>query len=80
MQSPLVGNAEWSEAVDVNVGAAGIYTPVDRGFPDNGILATGDFNAASWLIADISLDGIQTVREQGQVFNYRDWPLQQRFV
>ena len=80
VQSPLVGNAEWSEAVDVNVGAAGIYTPVDRGFPDNGILATGEFNAASWLIADISLDGIQTVREQGQVFNYRDWPLQQKFV
>jgi predicted amidohydrolase len=80
VQSPLVGNAEWSEAVDVNVGAAAIYTPVDRGFPDNGVLAMGGFNEVRWLIADITLDGIQTVREQGQVFNYRDWPLQQKFV
>jgi hypothetical protein len=27
-------------------------------------------------MAEISLDEIRTVREQGQVFNYRDWPLQ----
>jgi predicted amidohydrolase len=80
VQSPLVGNADWSEAVDVNVGAAAVYTPVDRGFPDNGILAIGDFNAVRWLFADICLDGIQTVREHGQVFNYRDWPLQKTFV
>ncbi|SJM95680.1 Nitrilase/cyanide hydratase and apolipoprotein N-acyltransferase [Crenothrix polyspora] len=79
VQSPLVGNADWSEAVDVNVGAAAIYTPVDRGFPDNGILAVGDFNAVCWVIAEIALDGIQTVREHGQVFNYRDWPLQKVF-
>jgi predicted amidohydrolase len=80
VQSPLVGNAQWSEAVDVNVGAAGVYTPVDRGFPDNGVLATGDFNAVRWLITDICLESIQTVRQQGQVFNYRDWPLQNAFV
>jgi predicted amidohydrolase len=80
VQAPLVGNADWSEAVDVNVGAAAVYTPVDRGFPDNGILATGDFNAVRWLIAELCLDGIQIVREQGQVFNYRDWPLQKAFV
>ena len=80
VQSPLVGNADWSEAVDVNVGAAGIYTPVDRGFPDNGILAMGDFNAVTWVISDINLDRIQTVRQQGQVFNYRDWPLQAAFT
>jgi predicted amidohydrolase len=79
VQSPLVGNADWSEAVDVNVGAAAIYTPVDRGFPDNGILAVGDFNAVCWVITEIALDGIQTVREHGQVFNYRDWPLQKVF-
>lgn len=76
VQSPTVGNAPWSEAVDVNIGAAAIYTPVDRGFPDNGILAIGELNAVQWVIAEISLDEIQTVREQGQVFNYRDWPLQ----
>jgi predicted amidohydrolase len=76
VQSCLVGNAPWSEAVDVNVGAAGIYTPVDRGFPDNGILAAGNLNAVQWVFAEVSLASCAVVREQGQVFNFRDWPLQ----
>ena len=76
VQASLVGNAPWSEAVDVNVGAAAIYTPVDRGFPDNGILSSGVFNEVQWVIAEISPSACATVREQGQVFNHRDWPLQ----
>ena len=80
VQASLVGDAAWSEAVDVNVGAAAIYTPVDRGFPDNGILSEGTFNAVQWVIAEISPNDCETVREQGQVFNYRDWPLQKTFV
>jgi predicted amidohydrolase len=79
VQASLVGEAAWSEAVDVNVGAAAIYTPVDRGFPDNGILSSGTFNAVQWVIGEISPNGCETVREHGQVFNYRDWPLQNRF-
>ncbi|HEY8219999.1 MAG TPA: carbon-nitrogen hydrolase family protein [Methylobacter sp.] len=80
VQSTLVGNAPWSEAVDVNIGAAAVYTPVDRGFPDNGILTEGKLNTVQWVIAEISLSACGTVREQGQVFNYRDWPLQNAFV
>jgi predicted amidohydrolase len=80
VQASLVGDAEWSEAVDVNVGAAAVYTPVDKGFPDNGILSVGKMNAVQWVIATISLKEYETVREHGQVFNYRDWPLQQDFV
>ncbi len=76
VQSCLVGDAPWSEAVDVNIGAAGIYTPVDRGFPENGILASGELNAVQWVYADVDLSACATVREHGQVFNYRDWPLQ----
>lgn len=79
VQSTLVGDAPWSEAVDVNIGAAAVYTPVDRGFPDNGILAEGKLNAVQWVIAEVSLSACGTVREQGQVFNYRDWPLQNAF-
>ncbi len=80
VQASLVGDAPWSEAVDVNIGAAAIYTPVDRGFPDNGILSEGTLNEAQWVIAEISTNDCQTVREQGQNFNYRDWPLQNTFV
>ncbi len=78
-QACLVGEAPWSEAVDVNIGAAAIYTPVDKGFPDNGILSCGDLNAVGWVFAELALDDIAAVRVQGQVFNYRDWPLQEDF-
>jgi predicted amidohydrolase len=80
VQASLVGDAAWSEAVDVNVGAAAIYTPVDRGFPSNGILSVGQFNAVQWVIEGISPLACKTVRVHGQVFNYRDWPLQTTFV
>ncbi len=78
VQSPTVGLAPWSEAVDVNIGAAAVYTPVDYGYPDNGVLAIGELNQAQWVYADIDLSAIATVRETGQVFNHRDWPGQFR--
>lgn len=73
VQSPTVGVAPWSEAVDVNIGAAGMYTPIDRGYPDNGILAIGELNQPQWVTCDLDPNSIATVRETGQVFNYRDW-------
>lgn len=75
-QSSLVGNAAWSEAVDINCGAAGVYTPVDRGFPDDGVLAIGEFNQTEWVYADLDLEKMTRIRLDGQVFNYSDWPKQ----
>jgi predicted amidohydrolase len=76
VQACLVGNAEWSEAVDVNIGVGGIYTPVDRGFPQDGILISGEMNAVQWVIGELDLSACTKVREQGQVLNYQDWHLQ----
>jgi predicted amidohydrolase len=78
VQSPTVGLASWSEAVDINIGAAAIYTPVDYGFPDNGVLAIGELNATQWVYAEIDHASIGRIRNTGQVFNYRDWPSQFR--
>ena len=78
VQSPTVGHAAWSEAVDVNIGAAAIYTPVDYGFPDNGVLNVGELNASQWVYADVDLANIAHIRNNGQVFNHRDWPSQFR--
>ncbi|MGI9212105.1 MAG: carbon-nitrogen hydrolase family protein [Methylococcaceae bacterium] len=78
VQSPTVGLAPWSEAVDINTGAAAIYTPVDYGYPDNGILAIGELNQPQWVYANLNLDSIAHVRQTGQVFNYRDWSGQYR--
>ncbi len=76
VQSSLVGTADWSEAVDVNCGAAAIYTPVDRGFPANGILAIGEYNCPQWVYADLDFAAIENIRQTGQVFNFKDWPKQ----
>ena len=73
VQSPLVGEAPWSAAIDVNVGAAGVYAPPDRGFPDDGVVAQGRLNEPGWVYADIDLNAVDTVRRSGQVFNDRDW-------
>ena len=76
----LVGDAAWSEAVDRNVGAAAVYTPVDVGFPDDGVLARGVINEPGWVFADLDLDAIACVRAEGDMFNHRDWPLHLRFA
>ena len=74
--APLVGAVDWSEAIDINVGAASIFTPVDYGFPSDGILAQGEMNQAQWVIAELDLAYIDEVRQNGQVINHRDWERQ----
>src|SRR3569833_2661861 len=76
VQAPLVGEAPWSAAVDVNIGAAGIYGPPDLGFPDDGVLSMGALNKAGWVYADVDLEKIGSVRSRGQVLNWRHWPEQ----
>ncbi len=80
VQSPTIGNAEWSEAVDANIGAAAIYTPVDSELSENGILNIGRLNTSQWVYAELSFSAIEKVRNEGQVFNYRDWPRQQTLL
>jgi predicted amidohydrolase len=74
--SPLVGEAPWSPAVDVNVGAAGVYGPPDLGFPADGVLAQGRLDQPGWVYADLDLDAVARVRREGQVLNWRHWPEQ----
>lgn len=76
VQSPTVGECPWSEAIDVNVGAAAVYTPSDGDFPADGVLAAGVLNAPQWVYADLDLPRMAAVRREGQVLNHRDWPAQ----
>lgn len=71
-QAPLTGAAPWCEAIDINIGTAGVFSPIDRHFPADGILATGSDNSG-WLMAACDLALMQQVRNDGQVFNLRDW-------
>ena len=76
VQAVTVGAAEWSEAVDVNIGAAAVYSPVDIGFPTDGIVSMGERNRPGWVYATAKLRRAHTVRRSGQVFNFHDWPHQ----
>lgn len=76
VMAPVVGTVDWSAAMDVHIGAAGIFTPVDVGFPSDGILAQGELNHRQWLIAELDLSLLAAVRQNGQVLNHRDWERQ----
>ncbi|MCG7363102.1 carbon-nitrogen hydrolase family protein [Roseomonas sp. ACRSG] len=72
--TPTVGVAPWSAALDVNRGHAAVFGPVDRGFPEDGVLARGGLDMPQWVFADLDPARIETVRREGAVFNHRDWP------
>ncbi|WDY58956.1 carbon-nitrogen hydrolase family protein [Pseudomonas sp. PSKL.D1] len=79
LQSPTVGVAPWSPALDENVGRAGLYVPPDHGMPGDGVVATSDeLNPATsrWLVCEVDLEQVRRVRREGQVFTRRDWPEQ----
>lgn len=73
LHSPTFGRADWSPAVDVNTGRASVYTPVDTGFPCNGLLVDGSTTRPEWVYAELDLSLVAQVRAEGQVTNYLDW-------
>lgn len=72
--SPTVGMAPWLATLDENRGIAGIYGPMDRGFPADGIIAEGKPDVDDWAFATLSPDALEEVRTNGAVRNCRDWP------
>ncbi|MFC4727347.1 carbon-nitrogen hydrolase family protein [Coralloluteibacterium thermophilus] len=76
-QSVTAGIAEWSPALDVNSGEAALFAPMDRGLPEDGILAAtrGD---QVWAIADLDFEALEATRAEAQVAVDRDWPAQLR--
>jgi len=72
--TPTVGTAPWSAALDVNRGHAAVFGPIDRGFPEDGVVARGALDMPQWLFATLDPARIATVRKEGAVLNHRDWP------
>lgn len=72
--TPTVGAAPWSAALDVNRGHAVVFGPVDRGFPEDGVLARGALDQEEWVFCTLDPARIEAVRADGQVRNHRDWP------
>ena len=79
LQSPTVGLAPWSPALDENIGRAGLYVPPDYGMPSNGVIAESPElcpDSSRWLLPELDLEEVRRVRREGQVFTRRDWPEQ----
>jgi predicted amidohydrolase len=76
VQSPTVGDALWSPAVDRNSGAAGIFVPSEHGVSDSGVIAEGTLDVAQWVSATVDLDRLRRVRTTGEMRNFADWSVQ----
>jgi predicted amidohydrolase len=72
--APTVGEAPWCGTLDVNRGHAGAYGPVDRGFPEDGVLARGAMDQGQWLFCDLDPARLDAVRRDGAVRNHESWP------
>ncbi|WP_300035816.1 carbon-nitrogen hydrolase family protein [uncultured Roseobacter sp.] len=73
IMSSLVGEAAWSDAVDVTTGAGGVFGPPDTGFPSDGVLAVGETGRPGWTFAEIDPTRIAHVRADGVVLNKTHW-------
>lgn len=74
VQSPTVGDVDWSPAVDENRGAAAIYAPSDGFWPESGIVAEGALNEPGWVKAEVDLDLVRASRADGRVLPFAHWP------
>lgn len=72
VHAPLIANADWTYAIEQAEGMAGIYVPSDHGLPEDGVIASSEWNSSGWLIARLDLQRIRQVRTDGHVLNWRD--------
>lgn len=70
--SQTIGNAPWSPAVDINYGYTAFYCTPDLHLPEEGIIKTMPPQTAGWLIQSLDITDIESVRNDGQVLNFRD--------
>ncbi len=73
VQSPTIGEAPWSPAVDHNSGAAGIFVPAEAGLSDTGVLAEGRLNEPGLVVASADLAALETLVTGGEMRNRSDW-------
>ena len=73
VMSSLVGDADWSEAVETNIGAGGVFCPPDVGLPEDGVLAVGQIGQPGWTCADVDFAATAHVRGHGGVRNRAHW-------
>ena len=73
VQSPLIGQAPWTYALEQATGAAGVFAPIESRFSDDGVIAEGVTDAPGWVYADLDLEALRESRRDGETLNSRDW-------
>ena len=73
VMASTVGACDWSEAVDTNMGMGGVFCPPDTGFPATGVIAEGRLGQPGWTYAEVDLDAVARVRNDGVVLNRSHW-------
>jgi predicted amidohydrolase len=68
VQSSLVGQTD----VEIAFGAAAVCSPIDNGFPEDGLLAMGTRDQDETIIATLDFGLLEKVRSEGQTRNYAD--------
>lgn len=67
-----VGNLPRVHNMDIQFAQAAIFTPSDFGFPTNGIQAEATPNAEMTVIADVDIELLRELHEEGTVRNLKD--------
>lgn len=69
----VVGEAPWSQSIDISVGRGAVFGPPDTGFPPDGVLAQGTLDVPGWTFADFDPAAVAHVRRDGVVLNRLHW-------
>jgi predicted amidohydrolase len=72
--APTVGDAPFSATLDSNRGYACAFGPVDRGFPEDGVLARGPLDRPGLTFVELDPARLASTRRHGAVRNHQDWP------
>jgi predicted amidohydrolase len=68
VQSAIVGQTD----VEMAYGASAICAPIDKGFPEDGILALGKQDAVQTVKASLDFNLLKIIRDNGQTKNHLD--------
>lgn len=68
IQSAMVGQTD----TDMTFGAASACSPVDQGFPEDGLLALGKRDIMGQIEVDLDFAKLDKVRQNGQTRNHED--------
>lgn len=67
-----VGNLPRVDSVDIQYAQSGVFTPSDFYFPHDGILNEAVANTEMLLFADVDLEKLKLLHQEGSVTNLRD--------